>query len=598
MQKSFDFFPTVTSRIYAGIFFFTGIMILIAWAAINEESRMEEFTQRFEGRSIENGASLFESNCAECHGPNGYGLVGAGPALNNPEMFGYNFLESYNTRLDELNEELESLNAQVNPAHQERIDEIQAEIREVEAAKRDRREDIVYNYLDPSPAVDSPYEEARQALLEARENTVETLLNIDEETREQFNISVPDPTAEDYEEQLESITANRVSFFAQSVRTQAEAVQMEYNELSASIEAAEEAGETVSEADLERQEELNTQISELTDLADSIEAAANNLSSPESRFNRFEDLRNAHQQVQELREEQAAIEEQIDALDPEASNYEGQLQTLEENVSELDTQIREAEAARDEARDALIEFGDIVPYDPIVLDANDNEVPPDRLRDTEWQGTLGDFVQTTLISGRPTSASYWPNPMAAWSQEAGGPLRLDQINNLTNFILNWERDFTQQDLWNINQYAIVPSAGGGGLEGEAVGSDVPTIVEQISEGMASGELVPDPAAGEIAYNSADLGCAGCHVVGGGGAGPDPTGVAWRAENVHVGETYGDVFIETGDHYLVQSIVRTNDFIVEGFNENVMPANFDERLTLQTLADIVAYLKQNYSTPAE
>ena len=72
-KQPFMLLPTVESRVIAGILSFTGIMILLAWVAINENARMEEFKERFEGRSIESGAILYENNCATCHGLDGLG---------------------------------------------------------------------------------------------------------------------------------------------------------------------------------------------------------------------------------------------------------------------------------------------------------------------------------------------------------------------------------------------------------------------------------------------------------------------------------------------------------------------------------------------
>lgn len=49
----------------------------------------------------------------------------------------------------------------------------------------------------------------------------------------------------------------------------------------------------------------------------------------------------------------------------------------------------------------------------------------------EKYGTIRNYVEATLISGiRGT-------PMPAWSQAAGGPLRMDQIENITSYILSW-----------------------------------------------------------------------------------------------------------------------------------------------------------------
>ena len=49
----------------------------------------------------------------------------------------------------------------------------------------------------------------------------------------------------------------------------------------------------------------------------------------------------------------------------------------------------------------------------------------------EKYGTMRNYIEATLISGiRGT-------PMPAWSQTAGGPLRQDQIENITDYVLSW-----------------------------------------------------------------------------------------------------------------------------------------------------------------
>ena len=52
--------------------------------------------------------------------------------------------------------------------------------------------------------------------------------------------------------------------------------------------------------------------------------------------------------------------------------------------------------------------------------------------ETAFYGTLEDYVQLNISAGHPTS---W---MPSWSTEFGGPLREDQIQDLANFVLNWQ----------------------------------------------------------------------------------------------------------------------------------------------------------------
>lgn len=73
-------------KIVLGTAFFFGLLLLIGWVFINEDGRMAEFTVQYEARAIERGATIFESNCATCHGASGQGS-GRAPALLNPKLF-------------------------------------------------------------------------------------------------------------------------------------------------------------------------------------------------------------------------------------------------------------------------------------------------------------------------------------------------------------------------------------------------------------------------------------------------------------------------------------------------------------------------------
>lgn len=49
----------------------------------------------------------------------------------------------------------------------------------------------------------------------------------------------------------------------------------------------------------------------------------------------------------------------------------------------------------------------------------------------EKYGTMRNYIEATLISGIRGTA------MPAWSQTSGGPLRMDQIENITSYVLSW-----------------------------------------------------------------------------------------------------------------------------------------------------------------
>ena len=60
--------------------------LLLALAAA-EPARLVDSEAAIAGRAVENGASLYRSYCAGCHGAAGRGIPGLAPALNHPDYF-------------------------------------------------------------------------------------------------------------------------------------------------------------------------------------------------------------------------------------------------------------------------------------------------------------------------------------------------------------------------------------------------------------------------------------------------------------------------------------------------------------------------------
>ncbi len=234
---------------------------------------------------------------------------------------------------------------------------------------------------------------------------------------------------------------------------------------------------------------------------------------------------------------------------------------------------------------------------PVDINANGEVVyTSDRLAQVNWSGTLYDFVFTTLVHGRPTSISYWGSPgnevqMVSWSQRTGGPLRDDQIDDLTNFILNWDKgnNWTIEDALAVRQYAIVPGIGGTAeVVGEPAGTNVAAILQQIADEGITG----DALRGEAIYNNrqtsqlgARLGCSGCHA--GGVAGP-ATDATWdNTLNLRLNDP--DLAGYTAEEYIVESIVLPQEYIVDGWGAN-MPGGFGQSMSVQDIADVILYLR--------
>lgn len=194
-----------------------------------------------------------------------------------------------------------------------------------------------------------------------------------------------------------------------------------------------------------------------------------------------------------------------------------------------------------------------------------------RLDEIGFAGTTEDFVRATIAGGRPvpSQGTNYPEPMPTWSEEYGGPLKDYQIEELVAYVMNWEEEALAQ----AEPTASVP-------EEERVGTD---ITVELPEGDAErGQQLAE----------AGLGCTGCHILS--TTGPawesegDTPGIGARAEERYQQENYtGEA--ESAQQYLVESILRTDAHIVEGFDAGIMPGTYGQRLTAQDLADLVAYL---------
>lgn len=546
-KQPFMLLPTIQSRIIAGIITFTGIMIVVFWIAVNEPARMEEFTDRSAGRRIENGAILFESNCAPCHGNQGFGTAGVAPALNNPQFFGVNYFENDDLALAGLEEEITAAADDDEAAR-----DLQLELMQLQTERQMKLDALVYDYQ-------ATLDELEANLAEV-ESGIETDLGLEPD---QVSLEVQNLTSEvdAYELELEG-TEDAPGLVQQ-------------------IEEAEANGDVVDEL-ITRRDFIETELARLDELITPLRSVDRTRSQLQDILEQFRALMEPHNEIMAL------YQQQLDAI-AAATESDQTIENLENDLAALEQQIATLEAERQTAFDELTSAGTIVAYNPSR---------PARIDELAWAGGLHDLVFTTIVGGRPTSSSYWPNAMAAWSQTAGGPLRDDQIESLTDYILNWEDNWTSEnfdqvvaDVRKINQFAIVPQAPSAGGD-QTVDSDVdPALLEPVGTDveaiLTTLETVEgDSQAGQQLFQTGPYGCGGCHIIGGGGAGPDPTGVAVRAQG-HADESEE---ITSARYYLVQSIVQPNAFVAEGYQPNIMPQDFATRINFVDLANIIAYLE--------
>jgi mono/diheme cytochrome c family protein len=206
--------------------------------------------------------------------------------------------------------------------------------------------------------------------------------------------------------------------------------------------------------------------------------------------------------------------------------------------------------------------------------------PSERLAQIGWTASLADYVSSVTAAGIPIRTSnVWDVNHPTFSERFGGPLRDDQIADVTNFVVNWGLSPLSNDR------AVLPPAPG---EGQAAR---PTAVP----------LTAEQQAGQDVYLKA--GCNACHAIRGvgtqGAVGPNLTRIGAVSEERIASEDYktkvtGQPAATTGEEYIRQSILHPNAYIVPECPQgpcpaNVMPQIYEQQLAPEELNNLVAYL---------
>ncbi len=222
----------------------------------------------------------------------------------------------------------------------------------------------------------------------------------------------------------------------------------------------------------------------------------------------------------------------------------------------------------------------------------------ERLTDIGYAGGIHDYVAGTVGAGRPSKAvRQWAQMMPNWGTRYGGPLRDDQIEHVTNFILNYEATAMQQS-WDPNSdnpdpwqaFQDGPSRAEPGTITHTVGTQgvAAVVPEQLAGEIITPTVTADAGGGTTDQSSAQLfvsmACAGCHLLGSigvGVTGPDLNELPDVAGTRVAGQD--------AETYVHESIVNPNAFAPEGYLANLMPANFDERMSEEQIQEMVTWL---------
>lgn len=184
---------------------------------------------------------------------------------------------------------------------------------------------------------------------------------------------------------------------------------------------------------------------------------------------------------------------------------------------------------------------------------NDAAFLAEQMAGVGYQGDLRSYIEAAVAAGRPVRNSQYRSVMPPFGDAFGGPLRPDQVRDVTSFVLNW----------------LTP----------------PTPA---AEATAARPAPPQDAAvaqGAALYGSLD--CLGCHGWPGRGGitGPDLAGIAvWGAERMPGLDA---------EAYIRVSLLAPSAFIAPecptGPCPDMMPRDYYTRLTPREMELLVRYL---------
>ncbi|MBI1298758.1 c-type cytochrome [bacterium] len=204
-----------------------------------------------------------------------------------------------------------------------------------------------------------------------------------------------------------------------------------------------------------------------------------------------------------------------------------------------------------------------------------------RLGDVGWAGSLEDFVELSVAAGRPSKTdTQWAQIMPTWGASYGGPMRGDQVEAVTAYVMNFEgsalAQTAEEDPWQPFFDVRKPA------EQQTIG-DTPLEVAAAPDAAAPSGEPRDP---ETLFTT--LTCIACHNLA-----EDQT----QSNRGPVGPHFGNlaelaasrVAGQSAEEYLYLSIVEPGAYVVEGYVNGIMPANFGEQMSEDEINLMVAWL---------
>ena len=188
-----------------------------------------------------------------------------------------------------------------------------------------------------------------------------------------------------------------------------------------------------------------------------------------------------------------------------------------------------------------------------------------RMETMGWEGTKFDFIKVVIAAGRGPI-------MPTWSERYGGPMRDDQVEDVTIFVLNWESEALCAEPEFVYEWPEM--------------AEDFLALEEIEDG--------DPERGADLY-AITYACTSCH-----GNMDDPGSAAVGPWMGNLAEIGGDrVPGQDALQYTYESILYPDAYIVPDCptgpcaSPSSMPGNFGARMgeNPQDMADIISYILQ-------
>jgi len=237
-----------------------------------------------------------------------------------------------------------------------------------------------------------------------------------------------------------------------------------------------------------------------------------------------------------------------------------------------------------------------------------------RATDVGWSGSLSNYVKLTVAAGRPNlpndiEGDQWAQAiMPTWSNELGGPLRGDQVDAITAYVMNWEKSALEQtpaeDPWlffqNVRSLALPYEPDEEGYDAKLAAAVAAAEAAGISSYEIEGQTfefevaaASDAEEGAVRtpqelYANSGMGCVACHNMNEDQTPSNKGPVGPHQGNLH--ETAATrVEGQSAEEYVYNSIINPTAYMVEGYPNGGMPSDFAERMSEEEIQGLVAWI---------